>query len=195
MSKPITIVKPAPTAQKMRFSVVDYQRMGKAGVFEDKPKVELIDGEIYTMSPITPDHNGHVDKAAYFFNKVLVDKVIVRTQGSIRTDDYSEPEPDIAILRFDKNFYSKEQATAADTLLVIEVAVFSVDRDRTIKKRKYAMAGIPEYWIIIPHKKIIEVYRQPEEEDYAQKVTYKLEDNWVFETFDLKINGRDLLIP
>lgn len=181
--------------QRMLISVDDYHRMGAAGIFKTKSKVELIDGEIYTMSPLTPDHNGHVDKAAEFFTIKLFGKAKVRTQGSIRTDDLSEPEPDVTILKFDKNFYSKRQATAADVLLLIEVAIFTVKTDRTIKKRKYATAGVPEYWIIIPQKGIIEVYKQPEDGNYAQKSTYKVNSQWTFETFDLEVRGSDFLIP
>ncbi len=180
--------------QKMLISADDYQRMGEAGIFADK-KVELIDGEIYTMSPITPNHNGHVDKASEFFTIELFGKAKIRTQGSVRTDEYSEPEPDITILRFDEHFYSKRQATSEDILLIIEVAVFTIEKDRTIKKKKYAAAGIPEYWIIIPQKGIIEVYKNPIEGDYAQKSTYQINSNWMLDAFDLEVKGSDFLIP
>ncbi|MCB0581869.1 MAG: Uma2 family endonuclease [Phaeodactylibacter sp.] len=191
--------KPAPYRQrgirkKMLISAEDYQRMGAAGIFEGKPRVELIDGEIYAMSPLTPYHNGHVDKISRFFNKVLFEEVLVRTQGSVRTDEYSEPEPDIAILRFSENFYSDRQATAKDILLLIEVAVNSVETDRTTKKKKYAAAGIPEYWIVIPKKGIIEVYRKPDGGAYREKNTYAKADEWVFGAFGLSVSGSDLLI-
>lgn len=195
MSIPTVTEENVFVAQKMLISADDYQRMGAAGIFADKPKVELLDGEIYTRSPITPDHNGHVDKVSRFFNQKLFDEAIIRTQGSIRTDEYSEPEPDITILRFDENFYSKKQATAADVLLVIEVAVFTVKTDRTIKKKKYAKAGIPEYWIIIPQKGIIEVFKNLEDGQYAKKSTYKMNSKWTFDTFDLAVKGSDFLIP
>lgn len=180
--------------KKMLISADDYQRMGAAGIFEGKPRVELIDGEIYTISPFTPDHNSHVDKASEFFIIKLYGKAKIRTQGSVRTDEYSEPEPDVAILKFKENFYSDKQATAADLHLVIEVAVLSVQTDRTTKKTKYAASGIPEYWIVIPKKQIIEVYRKPKDGIYQEKTTYQKTDAWVFETFDLEIKGSDLLI-
>jgi len=180
--------------KKMLISADDYQRMGTIGIFEDKPRVELIDGEIYTMSPITPDHNSHVDKAAEFFTVKLFGKAKIRTQGSIRTDEYSEPEPDVTILHFDKNFYQKKQPTAKDVHLVIEVAVFTMATDRTLKKEKYATVGIPEYWIVFPKEQTIEVYRKPKDGDYLEKSTYEKQDEWVFETFDLTMKGSDLLI-
>lgn len=182
--------------QKMLITAEDYQKMGKAGIFENKPKVELIDGEIYTRSPITPDHNGHVDKVSRFFNRKFIDdQALVRTQGSIRTDDLSEPEPDITLLKFDESFYSIKQATAADVILVVEVAVFTLKKDRTIKKKKYATAGIPEYWIVIPQSKKIEVYQDPQDGDYAKKTTYSRKSSWRLERFDIEVKGSDFLIP
>jgi len=181
--------------KKMLISADDYQRMGVAGIFNDKPKVELIDGEIYIMSPITSDHNSHVDKAAEFFTVKLFGKAKIRTQGSIRTDEYSEPEPDITILKYDEQFYAKKQATSEDVLLVIEVAVTTLKRDRTIKKKKYATTGIPEYWIVIPKKGIIEVFKNLKAGKYMKKSTFKITSKWKFDTFDLAVNGSDLLIP
>ena len=59
------------TLKKMLISADDYQRMGVAGIFADKPRVELLDGEIYTISPISSDHNSHVDKASRFFLSLI----------------------------------------------------------------------------------------------------------------------------
>lgn len=192
----LTEIAPTPevSPQKMLISADDYQRMGAAGIFEGKPRVELIDGEIYTMSPLTPDHNGHVDKASEFLTVNLFGKAKIRTQGSVRTDDYSEPAPDITVLRFKENFYSDKQATAADVLLIVEVAVFFLHTDRTIKKKKYVTAGIPEYWIVVPQKQIIEVYKKTEDGAYREKTTYQKTDAWVFETFELRVKGEDLLV-
>ena len=194
MSSKVAPHPPEETHRKLRITAADYQRMGAAGIFDDKPRVELIDGEIYTMSPFTPDHNGHVDKISRFFNKALFDKILVRTQGSVQLDDHSEPEPDIAILRFREDFYSERQAGPADILLLIEVAVNSLETDRTTKKRKYAGAGIPEYWIVIPPEGIVEVYRQPEDGVYREKRTYRKEEEWRWEALDLVVQGGDLLI-
>lgn len=180
--------------QMITFTVEEYQKLGEMGFFAGREKVELINGKIYDMSPLTPDHNGHVDKVSRFFSRTIYDKTIIRTQGSIRATTISEPEPDITILRFAEHFYSKKQATSEDTLMVIEVAVFSVKHDRTVKKKLYAQAGIAEYWIVIPKKQIIEVYRDPEHDDYNEKKTYKIKDSWTIEQFDLEVKGSDFLI-
>ena len=179
---------------KWRISAETYQEMGKAGIFQGKPRVELINGEIFTMSPITSDHNSHVDKISTYFNVCLFKKANIRTQGAIRIDDFSEPEPDIAILRFDEKYYTKAHPSPKDVHLIIEVAVFSLKHDRSIKKKNYAESNIPEYWIVIPMKKKIEVYRQSKEGDYTEKVVYKKEDTWTIQVFNLEVRGSDFLI-
>lgn len=128
--------------KKMLFTADDYQLMGAAGIFINKPKVELIDGEIYVKNPQNIMENAHVDKVSEFFTCKSLDKIQVRTRGSIRTDNYSEPNPDIAILKYKDNFYSDKQATAKDTHLIIEVAVFTIQTDRTVKLKKYALQKI-----------------------------------------------------
>ena len=185
----------APIRKKMLISADDYQRMGAAGIFEDKPPVELIAGEIYTMSPLSPSHNSHVDKIAEFFTIKLFGNAKIRNQGSIRLDEYSEPEPDITILRFDENFYHQNQATAKDVHLIIEVAIHTLATDRTIKCEQYAAADIPEYWIVAPEKGIIEVYQQPENGTYLKKKTYQIKDEWILAPFSLAVKGSDFLIP
>ncbi|MEN0005732.1 MAG: Uma2 family endonuclease [Bacteroidota bacterium] len=180
--------------KKMLLTAEDYQQMGKAGIFANKPRVELINGELYTMSPISPQHSSHVDKINAFFVAALLGKAQIRTQSSIRTDVISEPEPDITILKYKEDFYLNTPATNKDVYLIIEVAVYSVENDRTVKLSKYAEADIPEYWIVIPKEGIIEAYRSPKNGVYQHKDTYKKDDVWVFNTFNLQLKGENLLI-
>jgi Uma2 family endonuclease len=175
-------------------SADDYQKMGAIGIFEDKPRVELIDGLIIARSPISHYHNSHVNKINQFFVLTLSGKVIIQPQGSIRLDNYSEPEPDIALLRLKKDFHYHSNPTPKDIYLLIEVSIETLSKDRTIKLKKYAQANIPEYWIVIPKEKKIEVYRKPENGAYMQMKTYGKEDEWEFGPFDLEIKGSDLLI-
>ncbi|HMQ47011.1 MAG TPA: Uma2 family endonuclease [Saprospiraceae bacterium] len=180
--------------QKLLLTVYDYHRMGAAGVFEKKSRVELINGEIYTMSPLSPSHNAHVDKISRFFHRALYDKALVRTQGSVQIDEYTEPEPDIVILQQCEDYYSSSQPSIADIHLVIEVAVNSLQTDRGIKKKQYARAAVPEYWIVIPQRRLIEVYKKPTEGEYQEKNTYHINDEWLFMPFHLRVKGQDLLL-
>ena len=194
-SKPDTFTKQTDTSlQKFLISVEDYHRMGEAGIFEDKERVELINGEIMVRSPISTYHNSHVDKAAKFFFETLSNEANIRTQGSVRLDNFSEPEPDITILKYREDFYRDKQPGPDDILLMVEVSPQTLTKDRTLKLSKYARSGIPEYWIVIPEEEIVEVYRRPKGEDYQEKNTYGRSDSWRFEAFGLEVKGSDLLI-
>ena len=41
-------------------------------------------------------------------------------------------------------------------------------KDREDKLPIYARAGIPEYWIVVPERRQIEVYRSPEGSEYTE---------------------------
>jgi Uma2 family endonuclease len=58
--------------------------------------VELIEGEILTMTPIGPAHAVAVDRAAHSLMLEVRERAVVRVRGPIRLDDHSEPEPDIS---------------------------------------------------------------------------------------------------
>ena len=47
------------------------------------------------------------------------------------------------------------------SLLIIEVADSSLDSDRGAKLQVYASSGVPEYWIVNPRERCIEVHTAP----------------------------------
>ena len=71
----------------------------------------------------------------------------MRIQSSVRLNRYNEPEPDLVLLRPQADFYASRIPSAADVLLIIEVAESSLDYDREVKAELYAGAGVPEYWL------------------------------------------------
>jgi Uma2 family endonuclease len=88
----------------------------------------------------------------------------VRVQMPLGIDDYSLPEPDVAVVRGSWRDYREVHPTTA--VLVIEVADSSLAHDRTRKRPRYAQAGIPEYWIVNLSDGCLEVYRDPVGGDY-----------------------------
>ncbi|MFN8558787.1 MAG: Uma2 family endonuclease [Dehalococcoidia bacterium] len=90
----------------------------------------------------------------------------------MRLSPYSEPEPDVAILRFRDDFYRTAKAGPADVLLLIEVARSSLDYDRHIKLPLYAAAGIIEVWLVNLVAQVVEVYRDPAPEGYRRHTVH-----------------------
>jgi Uma2 family endonuclease len=155
--------------QKHHFNVDEYYRMAEVGLLSADDRVELIEGEIVEMSPIGSTHGGTVKRSSAFLNRKLGNNVIVSVQDPIHLNDFSEPQPDLALLKPRKDFYSKSHPRPEDVLVVIEVADTSLDYDRNVKLPLYARAGIPEAWLMVLSKDVIEVHSQPRNGKY-QKV-------------------------
>lgn len=155
--------------QKRYFNVDEYYRMAEVGLLSPDDRVELIEGEIVEMSPIGCTHAGTVDRSSTFLMRKVGDAVQVRVQNPIRLNDFSEPQPDLTLLRPREDFYANSHPTASDVLVVIEVADTSVNYDRNVKLPLYARAGIPEAWLMVLPKDVIEVHTQPKDGKY-QKV-------------------------
>lgn len=154
-------------APRRKLTADEYQRMGEAGIFGEDERVELLDGELYAMPPIGDDHVGRIISLDYFLNRRVGERAFVSIQNPIRLSDYSEPEPDVALLRPRDDFYGGGRIQPQDILLLIEVARSSLDFDRLEKLPRYAAAGIIEVWIANLVARRIEVYREPRGDCYA----------------------------
>ena len=156
---------------KYHFTTAEFERMGKVGIFAKDARLELIEGEIIEMSPIGSRHAACVKFLSRFLNRTLGDEALVSTQDPIRINDFSEPQPEVALLRLRDDFYKDAHPTPADVLLVVEVADTTVEYDRQIKAPLYAKAGIAEYWLVNLPDEQIEIYARPENGAY-QLVTH-----------------------
>lgn len=151
-----------------RLTVADYQRMGDAGVLAEDAHVELIEGEMFDMAPIGSRHAGSVKHLARLLIKAVGDRAIVSIQDPIVLDEYSEPEPDVALLRPRVDFYKTHHPCASDVLLIIEVADSSLRYDREFKLPLYAQHNIAEVWIVDLTLSVLDVHRQPEANRYRE---------------------------
>lgn len=147
--------------QKRHFNVNEYYRIAEA-IFSEDDRVELIEGEILEMNAIGSRHAACVKRLVDALADQNVRRVaIVSVQDPIQLDDYSEPQPDVALLRPHPDFYAQAHPLASDVLLVVEVADSSVDYDREVKLPLYARSGIPEVWLVDLPADVIEVYARP----------------------------------
>ena len=154
-------------------NLAEWQKMGESGIFNPESRLELINGEILEMSPIGSNHSGHINRLNKLFSKLIPDDVITSVQNPLQLNDLSEPEPDFMLLRPEPEFYSSRHPKAEDVLLLIEVADSSLEYDRIQKQRLYALHNVPEYWLLNLNDQCLEVYRQPHDENYAEKTTLR----------------------
>lgn len=108
---------------------------------------ELIDGAlVFMMSPQRAWHARLITNLVVTLGAQAPAGVDVEREMTVRLDRYNRPEPDILATTAgydpDRTFYSPDQV-----LLVVEVvSPESAHRDRMVKVRKYAEAGIAHYW-------------------------------------------------
>jgi Uma2 family endonuclease len=87
--------------------------------------------------------------------------------------EYSEPQPDIAVLRFREDYYEQAHPSPTDIYLVIEVADTTVRYDREVKIPLYAEHGIPEAWLLDLEQKRLEIYHDPKAGEYQHVDFYR----------------------
>jgi Uma2 family endonuclease len=158
------------TPTRRRFDVDAYYRMAEVGILSPKDRVELIDGEIIEMAPIGAPHGGKVDRLTSLVARIVAEgQAIARVQGPLRLDHRNEPQPDLMLLRPRADFYESGHPTAADVLLLVEVADSSLAWDRGPKLALYARHGVPEVWIVDLRGRTVDVCRQPGPGGYAEQ--------------------------
>jgi Uma2 family endonuclease len=167
-----------------QFTVADYAHMRQAGILAEDDRVELIDGEVRAMTPIGPLHVSIVNRLTALLNRRVGEAAIVSVQNPIQLTDYSEPQPDLAVLRPRADYYAHAHPTPADVLLVIEVADTSAAYDRGEKIPRYAAAGIPEVWLVDSEAELVECYSQPVQGRYRLMRTVGRGEEVVAQTLD-----------
>ena len=160
--------EPVKTHARRLFTVEEYHLMGKTGIIGEDDRVELLEGEIFQMSPVGSRHAACVDRLAYLFFRVLQGQAIVRVQNPLRLSGYSEPQPDLALLKCRSDFYSLAHPGPEDVLLLVEVMESSQDYDREVKLPLYARHGVSEVWLVDLEGQAVEVYRRPSAEGYRE---------------------------
>ena len=153
--------------RRHRLSVADYYRMAEVGILSPDARVELIDGEIIDMVPPGSPHAAAVNRLTEVFVRAVAGRAIVLVQNPVRLSEFSEPQPDLALLRPREDYYSAHHPRPADTLLIVEIADSSLRFDRDKKTPLYASHGIPELWLVDLRNRRLVRYRAPEQDAYS----------------------------
>ena len=155
------------TQTRRLFNVDEYYAMAEAGILSPGDRVELLDGEIVAMDPISSMHASCVTRLMYLTLDQVGQRAIVRVQNPVRMNSDSEPQPDITLLK--RGNYSAAHPGPGDVLLLIEVADTTTDLERECKLPLYARAGVSEYWIVNLTERAVEVYSDPSSTGYGSR--------------------------
>lgn len=153
-----------------RFDIEAYHRLISSGILLEDERVELIEGRIVDMTPIGTRHAACVNRLNNLLTLKLEGRGIVSVQNPIQLLKHqSEPEPDIALLKYREDFYSDKLPEETDILLIAEVADTSLEYDRGTKIPLYAKANIREVWLVSLLDNCIEVYTLPSAGGYGSR--------------------------
>ncbi|MEG5030448.1 Uma2 family endonuclease [Microcoleus sp. AT8-B1] len=173
--QPVESVAAIPNDLILRLSIEQYHAIIQAGILTDDDSVELLEGWLVFKMPKNPPHRATTRLVRTALENILPPGWYVDSQEPITLSN-SEPEPDIVVVRGDTRQYLDRHPGAEDIALIIEVSDTTLQRDRTVKKRIYARAGIAIYWIVNLVEGLVDVYSQPiaevEQPDYSQRLDF-----------------------
>ncbi len=167
----MSVLHPSSTSVNIKFGAVpldpiwrlrvdQYHEMIRTGILTSDDQVELLEGWLIPKMPKNPPHRIVTKLTHNALEKIIPAGYYIDSQEPITLSD-SEPEPDVVIVRGNTRDYQESHPEAEDVLVVIEVSDSTLDKDRGVKKRSYARAGIPIYWIINLIDETCEVYSKP----------------------------------
>lgn len=171
----LNVLPAVPRDPIVRLSVEQYHEMIRAGILTADDQVELLEGWLVAKLPKKPQHRIATRLTQKALEAVVPDGWYVDAQEPITLTD-SEPEPDVMIVRGATQDYHDRHPHADEIALVVEISDSTLERDRSTKKRMYARAGIPVYWIVNLVDNTCEVYNAPSvgDADYQQIDIYDL---------------------
>ena len=154
-------------------------------------RAELIDGRIYYMAPPNTRHQMLVMDLSY-----QVKDFIRRNHGEcsvfpapfavfLNENDKNYVEPDISVI-CDKNRLTDKGCNGAPDWVIEIVSPSSKQMDYYKKLFKYRTAGVREYWVVDPERKIVTVYNF-EKDSMEEYSFYKNVPVGIFEELSLKI--------
>lgn len=155
-----------------RWNREQYHRLGEIDVF-DGERVELLSGEVWRLGPQSPPHAATISRTSRTIRGILGEGFVVSSKMPVSLTDNSEPEPDVSVAIGVIEGFADHHPSVSEIVLLVEVADDTLDKDRGVKRKIYASAGIQDYWIINLIDCQVEVYRQPSlDGTYADVRTY-----------------------
>ena len=126
-------------------------------------RYEVIDAKLFVSPAPDWEHQRglgklHVRVGSYVYGRGLGE--VVQAPLGVVLDEENGVEPDLIYVSNERRHIIVKRGIEGAPDLVVEVLSPSTEaRDRGIKLRRYAAAGVPHYWILDPVARALEPYR------------------------------------
>lgn len=156
-----------------KWTIADYHQIIESGVLDGK-SVELLEGEIVTVSPESPLHTTINYSVANYLRTLIGNLAVIRESHPITLDNSphsraSEPEPDIAIVSIPYTKYISRHPYVSDIYWLIEISNRTLTKDLEAKSLTYARNGIREYWVIDLVNNKLWLFTNPQNNSYQNR--------------------------
>lgn len=158
-------------ADLYRWTADEFIGLIKAGLIHEPRRVELLDGVIVRNMPLGDEHTYLIENLYLFFMQKRLGELGLIPAAAVILGERNAFEPDFA--RFREGALGRFGIkTEADVLWAVEVSVSSAAKDLGPKKRAYAEAGVPDYWVVDEARRGIWAFSNPTDGAYAQERFY-----------------------
>jgi len=164
------------TPTRTRITTDRYQMMVATGVLTKYDRIELIEGDMLDMAPIGTKHSAIASRLNELLILAVARSATVVVGGPVNLGEFSEPQPDLMLLKRRADFYSGKLPESVDVLLLIEVSDSSLSFDQGIKLNLYARYGVAEYWVVDVEGRRVVTYREPTAKGYIRKAEFQAPD-------------------
>ena len=147
--------------------------------YQEERREELIGGNVVMMSPASAEHVYTAGSIYNIFKNYLKGKNCVPFSDGllVHLTDENKFVPDMMVV-CDRSKIKSDGVHGAPDLVVEVLSPSTAKDDRTRKKEVYEACGVPEYWLVSPTDKFIEVYLL-ESGKYILHDVYTVRPDWV----------------
>ncbi len=132
---------------------------------DDNFQYELINGELMRKASPTLQHQRITGNIYFWMRSFVQEKQVGEVFAApldVVLNEFNSPQPDVFFVSNEKKYIldEEEQAVIGIPDIVVEVlSPGSIKKDRITKRKVYERCGVPEFWVIDPSYKSIEIFR------------------------------------
>lgn len=147
--------------------------------YQEERREELIGGKVVMMAPASAEHVYTAGSIYNIFKNYLKGKNCIPFSDGllVHLTDENKFVPDMMVV-CDRSKIKSDGVHGAPDLVVEVLSPSTAKDDRTRKKEVYEACGVPEYWLVGPTDKSIEVYLL-ESGKYILHDVYTVRPDWV----------------
>lgn len=157
-----SVAAPEDSDLRIRWTRRECAQLVEAGIVEAE-KYELLNGELFAK--VKNRRHVNATNLLLIYLGATFGMEFVQSQDPIGVapveNETNAPEPDAAVTRQPVASYTESDPGPEGLRLVVEVTDSTQSRDKIVKARLYASAGIAEYWLLDLRARRLRVHRDP----------------------------------